>query len=152
MMNTTGYLVASLALFVAVSASAQDAASSPSRADVKAQGQAAMKAGESPVGDVENKPDTSGKSTKTRAQVKGEAASAAKAGQIPQGETGARPRDVNPSKYGASAGHSSKTRAQVKGEATSAARSGQMKTGDLDTNSMPKAANSPKAKANAASQ
>ena len=151
-MNTTRYFVAWLALFAAVSASAQDAASSPSRAEVKAEGQAALKAGESPVGDIENKPDTSTKSTKSRTQVKSEAASAAKAGQIPQGETGARPRDVTPAKYGASAPASKKTRAQVKGEAQSAAKAGELQTGDLGTGRTPNAANSPKAKAKAKSE
>jgi hypothetical protein len=143
MMNTNRYLAASLALLVSFGASAQDAASSPSRAEVKAQGQAALKAGESPVGDVENKPDTSAKSTKSRAQVKSETASAAKAGQIQNGAIG----QTSHSRSTTSASSSHKTRAQVKAEGQSAAAAGQTKSGDLDTNKAPNPANSPKARA-----
>jgi hypothetical protein len=141
MMNTNRYLAACLALFVSFGASAQDAASSPSRAEVKAEGQAALKAGESPVGDIENKPDTSTKSTKSRAQVKSETASAAKAGQIPTGSTGQTSHN-RPST------HSTKSRAQVKAETASAAKAGQIPTGDLGTGRAP----APKAPKAAASQ
>jgi hypothetical protein len=130
MMNTNRYLAACLALFVSFGASAQDAASSPSRAEVKAQGQAAMKAGESPVGDVQNKPDTSAPSTKSRAQVKSETSSAAKAGQIPHGSTG-QTSHTPQSKT------STKSRAQVKSETASAAKAGQIPTGDLGTGRAP---------------
>ena len=143
-MNTNRYLAAWLALFVSFGASAQDAASSPSRAEVKAEGQAALKAGDTPVGDIENKPDTSTKSTKSRAQVKADTASAQKAGEIPHGAIGQTSHN-QPSTT------SKKSRAQVKSETASAAKAGQIKSGDLDTNTAPNAANSAKAKANAAS-
>jgi hypothetical protein len=137
MMNTNRYLAAWLALFVSFGASAQDAASSPSRAEVKAEGQAALKAGDTPVGDIENKPDTSTKSTKSRSQVKSETASAAKAGQIPKGALGQTSHNPPSTK-------STKSRAQVKGEAQSAAAAGQLKTGDLDTNTPPNKAKATK--------
>ena len=135
-MKSSLTLAACMALALPLAAWSQTA-SSPTRAEVKQEGQAALKAGDSPVGDkVTNKPDTTGSSSKSRSQVKGEAASAAASGAIPRGETGMTPQETNPKKYGAaSAPKSSKSRQQVKQEAHSANRQGDIPTGDLDKGS-----------------
>jgi len=141
-MKSSLTLAACVALALPFAAWSQTA-SSPSRADVKQEGQAAMKAGDTPVGDkVKEKPDTTGASMKSRSQVKGEAASAAASGAIPHGETGATPRQTNPSKYGAaSAPQSTKSRQQVKQEAHTANREGEIPTGDLGKGAAPDVAN-----------
>ena len=149
-MTPTRTLAACLALALPLATWAQDTASSPTRAEVKKEGQSALKSGQTPVGDkVTNKPDTSGHSTTTRTQVKGEAAQAASAGAIPHGETDARPRDTNPKKYGASSPASTKSREQVKAEARAANREGEIPTGDLGKGAPPDIANT-KANRNAA--
>ena len=79
-MTPTRTLAACLALALPMAAWTQDTASSPSRAEVKQEGQRALQQGQTPVGDsVKSKPTTTG-STTTRSQVKGEAARAASAG------------------------------------------------------------------------
>jgi hypothetical protein len=136
-MKSSLTLAACVALALPLAAWSQ-AASSPSRAEVKQEGQAALKAGDTPVGDkVTNKPDTTGASTQSRAQVKSDTAKAASAGAIPHGETDVTPRQSHPSKYGASAPKSSKSRQQVKDEAHSANRQGEIPTGDLGKGSAP---------------
>ena len=126
------------ALALPFGAWSQDTASSPSRAEVKQEGQAALKAGQTPVGDkVTNKPDTSTHSTKTRSQVKSE--TAASAGQLPHGDASATtPQSTHPAPH-----HSSKTRAEVKSEAQAANRQGDIPTGDLGKGSSPDIANKP---------
>ena len=137
-MKPTRTLAACLALALPLATWAQDPASSPSRAEVKKEGQAALKAGETPVGDkITNKPDTSTKSSTTRAQVKSEAASGT---AMPHGDVGARPTD--PAKKGASSA-SSKTREQVKTETRAANREGEIPTGDLGKGAAPDIANKP---------
>jgi len=151
-MNPTRTLAACLALALPLAAWSQTA-SSPTRAEVKQEGQAALKAGETPVGDkVTNKPDMSTKSSTTRAQVKSEAASGT---AMPHGDVGARPTDAP--KKGSSAPSSSKTRQQVKDEAKQANRQGDIPTGDLGKGSGADIANKPSnrkaaAAASAASQ
>ena len=144
-MNPTRTLAACLALALPIAAWTQETASSPSRAEVKQEGQQALKQGQTPVGDkVTNKPDTSTRSTTTRSQVKGEAAAAASAGAIPQGDLGTKPREANPKKYGASsAASSSKSREQVKAETRAANREGEIPTGDLGKGAAPDIANTP---------
>jgi flagellar motor protein MotB len=144
-MKPTRTLAACLALALPLAAWSQDTASSPTRAEVKQQGQQALKQGQTPVGDkLPDKPSAgSSSSTTTRTQVKHEAAAAASAGAIPQGEVGARPRDTNPKKYGASSPTSSKSRAQVKSEAHEANREGDIPTGDLGKGSGADIANKP---------
>ncbi len=73
-------LVATQAL--APSAFAQD----KSRAEVKAETAAAVKAGAVPKGEVGAPAVNAAKSTKARSEVKAEAAAATKAGTIPKGE------------------------------------------------------------------
>jgi uncharacterized iron-regulated membrane protein len=63
------------------------AKSTRSRAEVKAECDAALKAGKVPQGECAVMPE--GKSTKTRAQVKAECDAALKAGKVPQGECAA---------------------------------------------------------------
>jgi hypothetical protein len=63
------------------------AKSTMSRAQVKAECDAALKAGKVPQGECAVMPE--GKSTKTRAQVKAECDAALKAGKVPQGECAA---------------------------------------------------------------
>jgi tRNA(Arg) A34 adenosine deaminase TadA len=113
----------------------QDTASSPTRAEVKQEGQQALKQGETPVGDkVTNKPDMSTRSTTTRSQVKGEAASAPK----PKGgDVGTKPVDPNAKST------STKSREQVKAETRAANREGDIPTGDLGKGAPPDVANKP---------
>jgi hypothetical protein len=140
-MKPTRTLAACLALALPMAAWSQDTASSPTRAEVKQEGQTALKTGNTPVGDsVTNKPHTAG-STTTRSQVKGDTAHAASAGTIPHGDLGTTPREANPKKYGASSPGSTKSREQVKAEARAANREGEIPTGDLGKGSSPDIAN-----------
>ena len=135
-MKPTRTLAACLALALPLAAWTQQTASSPSRAEVKQEGQAALKAGETPVGDkVTNKPDTSTKSSTTRAAVKSEARASGAA--TPHGDVGARP--VDPAKKGTS----TKSREQVKAETREANREGEIPTGDLGKGAAPDIANKP---------
>jgi len=137
-MKPTRTLAACLALALPLAAWTQETASSPSRAEVKQEGQAALKAGQTPVGDkVTNKPDTGTKSSTTRAQVKSEAASGA---AMPHGDVGARPTD--PAKKGTTSA-STKSREQVKAETREANREGEIPTGDLGKGAAPDIANKP---------
>jgi hypothetical protein len=141
-MNPTRTLAACLALALPLAGWTQTTASSPSRAEVKHEGQQALKQGQSPVGDeVPDKQDT--RSTTTRSQVKGEAAAAASAGAIPKGDLGTKPRETNPKKYGASSPASTQSREQVKAEAREANREGEIPTGDLGKGAAPDIANKP---------
>jgi hypothetical protein len=142
-MKPTRTLAACLALALPLAAWSQDTASSPSRAEVKQEGQQALKQGQSPVG-TDKLPAKQGTQTSTtRTQVKGEAAAAASAGEIPKGEIGAKPRDTNPHKYGASGPKSAKSREQVKAETREANREGEIPTGDLGKGAPPDIANKP---------
>jgi hypothetical protein len=114
--------VAVLALFGAQAAMAQ-AASSPSRADVKKETAAANKAGAIPQGEAAMQaPPVSKKSDAARADVKKETAAANKAGAIPDtqggaGETKAGEKQVKDSK-------STQPRADVKKETAAANKAG----------------------------
>jgi hypothetical protein len=92
-------LAAALISAFALSASAQQAASSPTRAEVKAEAAAANKAGTIPKGqesvskqDMPKKPVT----TANKADVKAEAAAANKAGTIPSGQESVVGQDKGP--------------------------------------------------------
>ena len=96
------------------------ASSPPTRADVKAEGRAAQKAGETPHGEVGNKPaepranPASGSSSQTRASVKADAAKAKSAGEISTGELTRTPKEAKAQRQPPS---STTTRADVKAEA-----------------------------------
>lgn len=92
---------------------AQDSTSS-SRAEVKAETRAALKAHQIlPAGEAAAVPETPFRSNKTRAQRKAETVVARKTGQLlPAGEIGLKPAPF----------HSEKTRAQRKGETLAAAK------------------------------
>jgi hypothetical protein len=136
-MKPTRTLAACLALALPLAAWSQDTASSPSRAEVKQQGQQALKQGQTPIGDkVPDRPAAgSTSSTTTRSQVKGEAAAASKSAH---GDVGERPVDTR-----AKTTTSSKSRAQVKSEAQQANREGDIATGDLGKGSNADIANKP---------
>ena len=142
-MKPTRTLAACLALALPLAAWSQDTASSPTRAEVKQQGQQALKQGQTPVGDkIADRPTPGAtSSTTTRSQVKGEAKTAA-SGATTTGDVGARPTD-QPRKRGASAPTSSKSREQVKSEAKAANREGDIPTGDLGKGSGADIANKP---------
>jgi hypothetical protein len=135
-MTPTRTLAACLVtLALPLAAWSQDSASSPSRAEVKQEGQQALKSGQTPVGDkVANKPDMSTKSTTTRAQVKSDAAS----GGGQQHDLGNTQRSSHTTKS-----TSTKSRQQVKSEAQQANREGDIPTGDLGKGSGPDIANTP---------
>jgi hypothetical protein len=110
----------------AVGASAQTAASSPTRAEVKAEAAAANKAGKIPTGqesvvgqDMPKKPGNTG----DRAAVKDETKAANKAGTIPSGQEAVVGQDM-PKKPKSEA-----NRATVKAEAASANKAGTIPTG-----------------------
>jgi hypothetical protein len=139
-MKPTRTLAACLALALPLAAWSQDPASSPSRAEVKQEGQQALKQGQTPVGDkVTNKPDTSAPSNTSRAKVKA-AASGSTSGH---GDVGDKVVDTHPRKSSASSPASSKTRQQVKDEAHQANREGEIPTGDLGKGSGADIANTP---------
>jgi Domain of unknown function (DUF4148) len=114
--------VAALALFGAQAAMAQ-AASSPSRAEVKKETAAANKAGTIPQGEAAMQaPPVSKKSDTARADVKKETAAANKAGAIPgttggAGETIAGEKQITDAK-------STQPRADVKKETAAANKAG----------------------------
>jgi Domain of unknown function (DUF4148) len=114
--------VAALALFGAQAAMAQ-AASSPSRAEVKKETAAANKAGTIPQGEAAMQaPPVSKKSDTARADVKKETAAANKAGAIPgttggAGEDKAGEKQIKDSK-------STQPRADVKKETAAANKAG----------------------------
>ena len=86
-MRTTRLFTACLGLLIPFLAVAQDAASGPTRAEVKKEGQAATKSGQTNIGDVGTKSPAAGStSTKSRAEVKAETQDAAKSGQIKSGD------------------------------------------------------------------
>jgi Domain of unknown function (DUF4148) len=127
-MKTTASLF-SLAMFsaFAINATAQTAASSPTRAEVKAEAAAANKAGKIPTGqesvvgqDMPKKP----KSDTSRAAVKEETRAAVKAGTIPTGQESVPRQDMTkkPAK-------SDLTRAEVKDETKAAVKAGTIPTG-----------------------
>lgn len=91
------------------------------RAEVKAQAQAANKAGEIARGDCDVAVGVQGKSTKSRTDVSAEAKAANKAGAIDRGECAAP---------GAGTTKSTKSRAEVKAEAKAANKAGEIKKGD----------------------
>ena len=114
------FTVALMSAF-AVSASAQTAASSPTRAEVKAEAAAANKAGTIPHGqesvvkqDMPKKPMT----TANKADVKKEAAAANKSGSIPSGQESVVKQDM-PKKPVTEA-----NKAEVKAEAAAANKAG----------------------------
>lgn len=117
-MKTALSLVAAAVALLSHSAFAQE----KSRADVKEETKAAVKAGETKAG--EGQPGATKamtKSTKTRAERKAEASAAVKAGEEKAGEAG--PGKTPMAK-------STKARADVKAEAKEAVKAGETKAGE----------------------
>ena len=89
-MNRSSISILSLAALLGLSLSARaEDAPAPTRAEVKAETKAAVKAGtvkEGEPGSFGSVPKTDKTKTKTRAQVKAEAKAAAKAGEIHSGQ------------------------------------------------------------------
>src|SRR3954469_21861400 len=105
-MNTTRLIALSFAL--ATSAAGAFAAAPLTRAEVRADYEAALRAGEIPVGELgikpneahpERYPNAAAGAPETRAQVKAELAAAVAAGELPVGETGRTARDLAPGRY-----------------------------------------------------
>ena len=112
------------------------------RAQVKAEAQAARKAGDIEFGEEglkdneahpERYPKKAASSTETRADVKADLAQARKAGQLPVGDLDRTPAQVNPKRYPAASAAAGLTRAEVKAETQQAQRSGDVQVGDLGT-------------------
>ncbi len=119
----------------------QSPASAPglSRAEVKAELDAARKDGVIPLNeegemprDLDPKafPPKTAQPPATRAEVKSELSAARKAGDLPVGDEGKTARDINPSAYPAKPMPAGLTRDQVKAEAKAALRAGEIPIGE----------------------
>jgi hypothetical protein len=85
-MKTTLSLIAAAAVAMLAQGAYAQAASSPSRADVKAEGKAAAKSGETKALETQSASPSKAKSTKARADVKSETKTAVKAGETKPGD------------------------------------------------------------------
>jgi hypothetical protein len=118
-------LPASLLALASVQVFAQttDAASTTSRAEVKAETRAAVKAGTIPKGQSgSEKADTGAPSTTPRAEVKADTKAAVKAGAIPKGQ--AAPEGATQT------GPSTANRAEVKADTKAAVKAGEIPRGE----------------------
>jgi hypothetical protein len=121
-------LPATLLALASVQVFAQDAASTTSRAEVKAETKAAVKAGTIPVGQAgSEKADTGGPSTTPRAEVKADTKAAVKAGAIPKGQSGSEKADTG--------APSTTPRAEVKADTKAAVKAGSIPRGESDVTS-----------------
>ena len=136
-------LVAHIPILIALAfiGNARSQASAPeTRAEVKADTQAARKAGDMEFGEEglkaneahpERYPKKAASSAETRADVKADLANARKAGQLPSGDLDRTPAQVNPKRYPQAPAASGLTRDEVKAETKAAQRAGDVQVGDL---------------------